>query len=239
MGQKYGACCRSCPAREKNIFREMPTNLLDSLEIAKSPHVYHKRQVIHFQGHPSFGIYCIRSGRVKVYRTTSEGKQYIERLEGPGAILGLSSIFTESPYLSTVEAIEETEACFISRQVILDAMTNDRETSLHLTRHLARLLEASEEERTDLAYSSVKKRMARELILLAETYGVTTAKGVLIQLRLSREELAELIGTAPETAMRLLKIFREQHLLEVHGRNIVLLDQERLRETSQTLHGLT
>lgn len=224
--------CLQCPSRVTNIFCTLDRSTTDLISQRKTSREYRKKQVIFYESSPVTGVYCIQSGKVKVYKTGPEGKQHILFIGGPGDILGLESLFTGDQIPEAAEMIEDGVVCLIPREVMLDVIRKNSEMAMKILKILADQLVASEEERVDLAQSSVRERMARLLTHLAEDHGVNGKSGVRITLPLSREEMADMVGTAAETAMRLLKEFKEDKLVEVHGREIVILNRQRLRETA-------
>lgn len=224
--------CHHCPARRTNLFCKLNEIEVEKINQTKTCHAYKKKQIIHLQGHPSFGVYCIQSGWVKVYRTSNDGKQYIMRLAGKGDSLGLPTLFDNKTYLWTAEVLEDTVACFLKHQVVLEILQSNPQTTFHLVKYLARRLNETEEERAEMAQHSVRERMARLLLMQSEKYGTPGSHGTSIKLHLSREEMAEMIGTAMETTIRFLKEFREDKMIALNGKNITVLDHQRLMETA-------
>jgi CRP-like cAMP-binding protein len=228
MNRELHLDCGDCPSFQKNIFCRLSGELARRLSQAKATRLYKKRQNIYYEGSPAQGVYCVHSGEVKVFKTGLEGKQHILRIAPAGLVLALEDVFYNKHYTASAEMIEEGKVCFIEKDLFLDLIRKDPESSLMVMKALASEVVESEEERVDLAQNSVRERMARLLTVLSESHGTPSVKGVQIQLPLSREEMAEMIGTASETAMRLLKEFRDDRLVEVDGRKIVVLDPEKL-----------
>jgi CRP-like cAMP-binding protein len=225
--------CEACPAFRKNIFCGLSAALARRLSDSKTTRQYQRRQVLYYEGAPVQGVYCVQSGEVKIYKTGLEGKQHILRMMRGGDVLALEDVFYNKHYSSSAEMIDEGKVCFIAGDVFLDIIRAHPDTALTVMKALATEVVASEEERVDLAQNSVRERMARLLTVLSHSHGTPSAKGVQIHLPLSREEMAEMIGTASETAMRLLKEFRDDRLVEVEGRKILVLDEEKLRRAAR------
>jgi CRP-like cAMP-binding protein len=225
--------CATCDSKAKNIFCNLNPHLTQLLDQKKISRPYKRKQILFFEGNPAQGIYCLKSGRVKLYKTGPEGKQYILQVAGPPEVLGLESIFSNRHFSATAEVIEDGIICFIDREILFQIVREDPSTAMKITRLLASELKESEEERLDLAQLAVRERLARLLALLGQSHGKKAPNGIRIDLKLSREEMAEMIGTAAETAMRLLKEFKEEKLVEVKGRDITILDQQALAKTGQ------
>jgi len=227
--------CLECETLAANIFCDLPTDLVGLLNEKKIARDYKRKHILFFEGNPTQGIYCIKSGRVKVFKTGPEGKQYILQIAEPKGILGLESVFSNRHFACTAEVIEDGVICFIEKEVIFEILKRNPSTAIKITHILAKELKESDEERLELAQSAVRERLARLLSILSQSHGKKVTNGVLIDLRLSREEMAEMIGTAAETAMRLLKEFKEEKLVEVKGKEITVLDQDGLAKTGQIL----
>lgn len=208
------------------------------MDSSKVSRLYRKKQALYYEAAPSAGVYTVQSGRVKLYKTGPEGKELILRIAGPGDVLGVESVVSGQDHVSTAEMIEDGEVSFVDKASFLDRLRREPENAARVMRLLAKELVASQEERVDLAQSSVRERMAKLLTTLAQRHGSPAKQGIRIQLSLTREEMADMIGTASETAMRLLKDFREEHMLEVNGREIFVLDSNRLSRTAGLETGL-
>lgn len=232
MKSKSQLECPDCNARETNVFCRLGANHLGRLSNAKTNRVYQKKQSLYYEGAPAQGIYCLHSGEAKVFKTSSQGKQHILRIAHAGQILGLEDVFCRQDYSTSAEMIGEGAVCFIDRSAVMEIIRINPETAAAVIRELSEEVVASEEERVELAQSTVRERMARLLAVLAESHGAPSRGGVQIQLPLSREEMAEMIGTASETAMRLLKEFRDDHLVQVRGREITILNRARLMQVA-------
>ena len=194
--------------------------------------LYRKKQSLYYEEAPASGVYVVRSGQVKVFKTGPEGKELILRIAKPGDLLGVESVLSGRVHGSSAEMLEDGEVAFVDKAVFLDQLQRDPKLSAEVMHNLASELMASQEERVDLAQSSVRERMAKLLATFADRHGAHVKNGIRIRLFLSREEMADMIGTASETAMRLLKDFREEKVLEVHGREILVLDRNRLLRTA-------
>lgn len=193
---------------------------------------YGKKQILFYEDTSAASIYVIHSGRVKLYKVTSDGKQHILRIAGPGEVIALEAILTGDRHQTTAEMIEAGSVSSIDRAAVLKMLQANPALSMQVMRMLAAEVSAGSAERLDLARSSVRERMARLLATLSRKHGISDKRGIRIDLKLSREEMAEMIGTAAETAMRLLKDFREERLVEVNGRDILVLDCDRLDQTA-------
>lgn len=224
--------CPECQSRLQGVFCNLSDPCLEEFNSSKTSNIYTKGQVIFYEGNNPFGIYCIFSGRVKLYKMGSNGRPQIVRLAGPGDILGYRSLFAEEPYHATAEAIEDTEICCIDKNAFMKVVSNTPELGFNLLRKLSRELRSAEDMATSIANKSARERMAELLLMLNETYGRPKGKSITIDLKLSREEMAEMIGTTQETAIRLLSEFKKDRLISVQERDITILNHQALLKTA-------
>ncbi len=223
------ACdCGTCPIRFMNLFHSLPPEALEPFNRSKLVNFYKKGQLLFYEGSKPLGVYCINSGRVKLYKTGEDGKQHILRIYGSGEILGMASIFAEREYTSSAEAIEDSVICFIEKSGFFPFLSRYPNLALEVIRNLSQEVMTEEEQIRVLALKTADQRLAELLLMLKETFGRPENSHVVLSLPLSRKEMAEMIGTTPETVIRLLKQFERKGLVEIRGRRIVILDTEGL-----------
>ena len=194
-------------------------------------HQYPKGQVLFFENANPNGIFVIYKGKVKVYKIGIDGKEQIVRLAGPGELLGYRSLISNENSKASAEALEETVACFVPRDTLFDFMRTNPQISLKMMELLAKDLRAAEERITHLAQDSVRERLAQTLLLLKENFGVREDKKTL-NIILTREDLANIVGTATETVIRLLSDFKKDNLIDLFEKKIILLDERKLAKTA-------
>lgn len=224
--------CTTCLSRVLGVFCSLEKETLGEFSQHKTSNEYKKGQVIFYEGNSAFGLYCIFSGRVKLYKTGIDGRQQIVRIGGPGDLLGYRSLFSDEPYHATAEVLEDASICCIDKNAFFPVLAKNPKLSLNIIKKLAKELRAAEDLATSIAQKSVRERMAELLLMLKETYGKKGKKGIRIDLHLSREEMAEMIGVTQETAIRLLSDFKKEQLIEVKERDITILNPEALLETA-------
>jgi len=220
--------CLICPSRDLSVFQTLEPELLDRVNQTRTSNLYKKGQIIFYEGNPAFGMFCIRTGKVKLYKSTSEGKRLIVRLSGPGDQLGYLAMFGNQPYSATAEVIEDAIICFIDRSILFPLLSKSNVLTLNYVKTVAKELFLIQSRATDIALGSVRERMASLLLLLKEKYGKKTRDRILLDIPLSRTDLAEMAGTTKETAIRVLSDFRHEKLVDDQGENIVLLQPLRL-----------
>ncbi len=222
--------CEHCMVRELNSFNSLNKDELVSLD--------NKRTIMHFKrGQPIFvegtalnGIYCLQSGECKVSKLTPNGKDQIVRFIKEGEIVGHKSILSGTNAKLTVTALEDMDVCFIPKQELLDLFARNKEFSLELTRSLCQSLDKANLTVATMAQKNVRERLAEFLLYFERMFGVDE-KGF-IAVKLTREEIANAIGTATESAIRLLSEFKRDKLILLHSKQIKLLDKSKLTHIS-------
>nr|MBP6660142.1 Crp/Fnr family transcriptional regulator [Chitinophagales bacterium] len=159
-----------------------------------------------------------------------EGKEQIVRMAKPGDIIGYKALLSGDRYSATAAALEDCNVCFIPREIFLVILQKDASLSFEMMKLLSNELKRAEEKITHLAQKPVRERVAETILFLKETYGLDTENQ--INVALSREEIANLVGTATETAIRLLSEFNKDHIIELNGKKIKILDQNKLVKTA-------
>lgn len=205
-------------------------------ELNKNEHVryYKKKQVLYYEGNPVVGVYYIKSGKAKVYKTGPEGRQYTLKLARENDVLALESIFKNDSYFSSSsEMVEDGMVCLVEKQIVLNLLRKDNHLAMSMMMMLASQVISSEEQMVDLAHRAVRERLARLLLVLSHGYGVKVRQGVKLNLELTREDIAEMIGTCSKSAIRLLSELKEDGIVEIKGKDIVILDEPRLVEIAQ------
>ncbi len=225
--------CTACSSRVLGVLCNLKELALKECNEHKTTNYYKKGQVIFYEGNQSYGLYCVFSGRVKLFKSGVDGRQQIVRLAGPGDLLGYRSLFAGEAYHATAEAIEDATVCCIDKTAFFTMLGKNQELAFNVIRKLARDLREAEDKATSIAQRSVRERMAELLLMLVETYGRPSKKGRKIDLHLSREEMAEMIGITQETAIRLLSDFKKEGLVEVKEREITVLDAKALRDLAR------
>lgn len=199
----------------------------------KSCILFKKGQTIfHENGNP-LGIYCINEGKVKVVRSGTEGREQIVRLIRNGDIFGYRALFSNTRYNASAIALEDSNVCFIPKDTFFNVLRSNSNLSIALMKMLSQELGKAEQNITDLAQKTVKERIAEALLFLKETYGVEE-DGATLNVSLSREDIANLVGTATETVIRLLSVFRQEKTLDLIGKKIKILNMNKLFAEANT-----
>jgi len=218
--------CTECKSRSLSIFHVCSVAESQNIDVAKTCQVFKKGQEIFVEDHRPSGVFCINSGKIKLVKLGNEGKEKIVRLSGPGDLIGYKAIVSNNTYSATAVALSDVKICFIPKSDFLGMLSTNGELSFEFTQLLCRNISDVESEVVDIAYKSVRERLAEALLLLQEKFKHENDNPEIISV--TREDLATLIGTAKETVIRLLSDFKEEGIVESLGRKIVLKDQDAL-----------
>jgi len=219
--------CADCQARLTNIFCTLTDEQLNSLSVDKSCNIYKKGQLVFFEGNRPTGLYCVNKGKVKVYQIGLEGKEQIIRLAKDSDILGYRSLISGEMYTASASVIEDATICFIPKKIFFDLLQTNSELSTRMMKLLSNDLKGAEKRITALAQKPVRERMAETIIMLKEFYGLDSQKHT-IKANLSREDIANIVGTATETAIRVLSEFKSEKMINLTGKKIQIIDADAL-----------
>ena len=230
--------CRKCIVRSSTCFSDLMPDDIGELVEKKISTVYKKGQTIFYEGMMPTGIYCLHSGKIKISKRGNDGKEQIVRFVLEGGLLGIRSLMGGRKYSASATTLEESVVCYIDQKTFFKLTTKYPHISQCVMTLICALLEEAEAKMTSLAQKPVRERLAEGLLILDELFngeGGCKADEQEHALSLSREDLANLVGTATETVIRLLSDFKDEKFIEIEGRKIILLDKEGLKKTSNNL----
>ena len=232
MGAKqFSQECATCGSKHKSIFCHLELEELMAFDATKSCMSYKKGQVIFNEGGHPLGLFCVNDGKVKIEHTGTDGKEQIVRMAKGGDVLGYRALLSSERYNASAVALDDTDVCFIPKDAFFNVLKTNQGLSLEIIKMLSTELRKAEQSITDLAQKPVRERMAEALLFLKETYGFEEDNAT-IDVVLSREDIANLVGTATETAIRLLSEFKKDGIVESVGKKIKIIDQDSLIKTA-------
>ena len=195
---------------------------------AKKTVFFNKGEALFEEGSNVDGIYFIENGTAKLYKLGFNRKEQILRFIKEGDIIGYRALLIDEAYQATAEAMSDLQAIFIPSDVFLYLLEVDSQLSYTMLQKISFELGESSNTVTFLAQKTVRERLAEVLLLLEQKLG-TDPEGF-IKISLTREEIANLIGTATESAIRLISEFKQDDYIAVEGRNIKILNHEKLKK---------
>ncbi len=195
---------------------------LNQLSENRKTRAYKKKEIVFYEGDYASAIYFISSGKVRVYKINEDAKEYSSDVYGPGDFIGYLSILEGDEYKESAETMENTEVLKIPKEDFVELLFKNRDVSSSFIKMLAHNVLEKEERLLSLAYDSVRKRVADSLITLQKKYDLDN--GADFEISISRNELASMVGTSPETVIRTLSDFKEEDLLEIKGSKIKIIN---------------
>ncbi|WP_423129860.1 Crp/Fnr family transcriptional regulator [Gaoshiqia sp. Z1-71] len=211
-----------CDLSGFQLFKKLTNQELAQLNYDKTCSLYKKGSIIYREGSRLTGFYCITKGILKIFKTGIDGKEQIIRFAKKGEIVAYRSLLSQELACTTSKVIEEAVLCHIPYQTLLFLIQNNWEFSHHMLQIVCKELREANDYITDIAQKTVRERLAEILLLLKESFDLDNANT--LQISLTREELANMVGTATESVIRLLSEFKQDKLIELQGRKIKLLD---------------
>lgn len=188
---------------------------------------YKKKQLIYSEGNHPLYLYYILQGKIKTFKTNEEGKQLVTELYNTGDFLGHIALFENSMYKESAEALEPTELAIIPKDEFDEMLATNPEVSKKFIQLLAKNITGKESQLLNLAYNSLRKKVAEALVSFQNKY--REKKQTNFTLDISRENLAAIAGTATESLIRTLGDFRNEKLIDMHNGVITILNEEKLK----------
>jgi CRP/FNR family transcriptional regulator, cyclic AMP receptor protein len=192
-----------------------------------------RAEVLFHEGDPGDRVYVIIEGKVKLGRTSGDGRENLLAILGPGEMFGELSLFDPGPRNATATAVSEAVLVGLGSDDLGTWLTGRPDVARQLLRALARRLRRTNEALADLVFSDVPGRVAKALLDLSERFGRPTEDGLRVAHDLTQEELAQLVGASRETVNKALADFASRGWLRLEARAVVLIDIDRLRKRAR------
>jgi CRP/FNR family transcriptional regulator len=222
--------CHACPGWSRSVFSCVAPADRSCLAKAAVPHAYAAGQTIFHQGTPPLGVFCLRSGSVKLTRQFNHCDSSIVGVRGAGELIGYRAVLSGQPFGNSAETLEPSVVCTIPREDFLALLARSHDLAFHLLKRFAQEARSSEEQLVELRGEPVARRTARYLARLVESAGPGWKAGDCLGVPARREDMAVMIGTTPETLSRTLHALAQGGLLKVTRTEIRVRDLARLQK---------
>ena len=220
--------CLTCPIMKDHLFCNLSSETLRKLDAISSSATYPKGAILFVEGQEARGAFVLCNGRVKLSTGSSHGKSVILRIAEAGEVVGLPGTISGKPYEATAEALEPIQANFLPRQQFLQFMHEHGDAATRVAEMLCHIYYATYQEVKYLGLSeSAAEKLARFILDLVPS-GQHDGP-IRVQLTLTHEEIAEMVGASRETVTRLFASFKKDKLIEVHGSTLLIKDAPGLR----------
>ena len=208
------------------LFKHLSPEEVEKISKDRIISFYNKGTFIYHEGNRIGGCYVLINGIIKVFKTGIDGKEQIIRFAKPFDIIGFRSVLNGELACTTAKTLEDCTLCYITQESLFYLVKNNGNFSLELLQLACRELGEANAYITDIAQKSVRERLAEIIVHLKNEFGLD--KDNTLQISLTREELANIVGTATESVIRLLSEFKTDKLIEIEGRKIKILNYNAL-----------
>ncbi len=223
--------CVLCANRFNSVFNVLNDEEAALLSSKKSCRLYKKGNEIFQEGALPYGLFCVNSGKIKLTQTGVDGKEQIIHLAKSGDVMGFRALLGNDKYSCSAFALEDSAICFIPKEVFLPMVETNAKLAMNVIHIFSGMLRDTENNITAIAQRTVKERIAQGLLLLKERYGYEKDTDV-INVSISREEIANIAGTSRETAIRTLFELQKENIIELKGKKIKITDYNALVNSS-------
>lgn len=214
--------CEQCIIKQFNSLKSLSKDELVRISGCKTSRMIKKGEVIFGEGEMINGVYCIKDGIGKLSKLSENGKDQIVKMVVKGQLLGQRSLVTEESSNLQAIALNDMEVCFIPKSEIINNLQTNPKFSFDVLKVMAKDLRDSDDIIVNMAQKTVRKRLADVLIYIYNNFGVN-ADGTLSVL-LSREDYANIVGTATESAIRIISQLKRENLISTKGKFIKIED---------------
>ena len=207
----------------------LPAEDLAALASKITLHQVRRRRVIFLPGDPGVSVYLLNRGRVKISRVTRDGKELTLCYLDPGELFGELSLVDGGPREDMAEAMDSVVISEIPREAFMELLARSPDLGQRMTMLLCQRRRELERKVEDLVFKDVSAKLSELLLDLGRQHGVDHPSGVLLGVKITHQEMANLIGSTRETVSLTLSQFKRQRLIVSEGRRLILVDQQGLK----------
>lgn len=223
--------CEQCIIRQFNSLKHLSREELVRVSNCKTSKIIKKGEAIFEEGERLKGIFCIKDGVCKVSKMSENGRNQIISLVTKGDLLGERSLISDEASNLKAIALNDMEICFIPKEEIMKDLEKNPNFSMSVLKDMANTLKQADNIIVDMAQKTVKQRLAETLLNLQTKFGINEEN--VIDVHLSREDIANIIGTATESAIRLLSDLKKKNIIEFKGKDISIINTSELEKIAQ------
>ena len=220
--------CEQCIVRQFNSLKTLTNDELIRISACKTSKIIRKGDVLFKEGEHLNGVFCIKDGVCKVSKMSENGRNQIISLIQKGNMLGERSLISDEISNLTAIALSDMDVCFIPKEEIIKDLEKNPTFTLDVLKTMATSLKSADNLIVDMAQKSVKQRLAETLLHLLEKFNIN--KDGAIDIQLSREDIANIIGTATESAIRILSELKKKKIIDFIGKEIAVLNKKELEK---------
>ncbi len=218
--------CQKCIIKELNSLKTLSDEELSKMTDCKTTLNFKRGDVIFGESENINGVFCIRQGICKISKMGVNGKDQIINFIGKGNLLGQRSVISNESTNLKATSMTDMGVCFIPKKEILNSLISNSKFSLSVLKNMSNSLKETDNHIVDLAQKPVKKRMAETLLYIYDNFGVD--ENGMLSIILTRDDYANIVGTATESAIRVLSQFKKGGLITTNGKKIKIVDKQGL-----------
>ena len=211
------------------VFSVLSSSEMEEVKPYLTPMKFKKKEVVFSEGDTSDWLYVVTKGKVKITKLSSSGRELILEVIAPYEIFGAVAVMRGFPYPANAVAMEYAEVLRISRSNLMRILDRFPNLMYCMAMNIGDRIKGSHEALKNIAVEKVESRIASLLLKLADKAGVKTDKTVAIDMKLTKQDLAEMVGTTVETSIRTMSKFKKQGVVSEKGGNIVITDLNKLK----------
>lgn len=218
--------CQQCVVRKINALQMLKGKEVKAIADCKVTKSIAKGDIIFSEGDMLNGVYCVQSGICKLTKLSEKGKEQVVKLVVKGELLGQRSVISNQAANLSATALNDMEVCFIPKTELLEILHSNNDFSFDVLLRMATDLKEAETTIINMAQKSVRHRLAEILLYLYNDFGVDEAG--FLNVTLSREDFASIVGTATESIIRTLSQFKKEGLISTKGKQIKVENKKSL-----------
>ncbi len=223
--------CASCPTRQLSAFKHLPPEEVEVLCKHKRFNTMEKGEEILQEGTHPKGVYCVQEGHFKLVTHAANGKETIVRFASPGELIGYRALLAGEPLSVSAVSLKEASACFVPGDVLLGFLQHNGPFSMEILRETCHEISETNRILSSMAQKTVRERFAEILLMLRAKFGEDEHGAIAIDLK--RSELADLVGTATESLIRLSSQFEKDGLIGREGKRLKVLNVSKLTRIAE------
>jgi len=214
--------------RKIPIFSDLEPEELEQVSKIYISRKYKKGQIIFLEGEPGEAIYFVKEGKIKIYKSDVEGREYILHIFGPGNIFAETVLFGGDPYPANAEAVEDSVVGVIKNIDLEKLLKKNTDIAFKIIKILSKRLRESQDNIKNLVFRDTYDRTACALHKMALEHGVKTPNGVEVEMPITRTELASIVGTSRETVTRMLSEMKRRGIIDMNRQKIIIKNEQEL-----------
>ena len=223
--------CEQCIIRKFNSLKALTKDELMRITACKTSKIIKKGELVFDEGERVNGVFCVKEGICKISKMSDNGRDQIIHLIKKGDLLGERSLINDEVSNLKAVALNDMKVCFIPKEEIIKDLKNNSDFSMSVLKNMASSLKNADNVIVNMAQKTVKQRLAEALIYLDSNFEKTENGAIAVNL--SRDDISNIIGTATESAIRLLSEFKKKELIDLKNKQIYITNVTGLQQIAQ------